>query len=133
MRLDYFMVVCTVVVYVENRVKGEISYAALEQETGFSIAHIREVFAQTTGQSLARYVLERKICNAAFDIAHSGESLGAIAARYGFQNPDTFTRAFRRVAGVNPSEFRKKKLRVGRVKLCAGVYGVGFPSSEERI
>ena len=131
--MDYFMVVCTVVVYVENRVKGEISYAELEKETGFSIAHIRELFVQTTGQPLARYVLERKICNAAFDVAHSRERLGEIAARYGFQNPDTFTRAFRRVAGVTPSEFRKKKLRVGRIKLCAGVYGVGFPSKEERI
>ena len=130
MVLEYFPVICSVVVYVENRVKTDIEYAELEKETGFSIAHIRDIFVSGMGKSLSKYIAERKISNAAFDISHTREKLTAIAEKYNFKNPDTFTRAFRRITGFSPSEFRKKKINVGRIKLCAGVYGVGFTANE---
>jgi len=130
MLLDYFLAICSVIIYVENRLKTEIQYTDLEKETGFSIAHIRDVFVKKTGQSLSAYILERKISNAAFEISHTKENLLTIAEKYGFKNPDTFTRAFRRVTGITPSAFRKKKAAVGRIKLCAGVYGVGFTANE---
>jgi len=56
--------------------------------------------------------------------------LSKIAEKYGFNNPDTFTRAFRRVTGFTPSAFRKMKIHIGRIKLCAGVYGVGFAPNQ---
>jgi len=115
---------------VENRLKTDIQYAELEKETGFSLAHVRDVFARKTGKSLSAYILERKISNTAFEIAHTKNTLTVVSEKYGFSNPDTFTRAFRRVTGLTPSEFRKKKISVGRIKLCAGVYGVGFTPGE---
>ena len=128
--MDYFVVICSVIIYVENRLKTDIQYTELEKETGFSIAHIRYIFVKKTGKSLSRYILERKISNAAFEISHTNESLLTIAEKYGFKNPDTFTRAFKRIVGITPSEFRKKKITVGRIKLCAGAYGVGVTANE---
>ena len=128
--MDYFLVICSVIIYVENRLKTDIIYRELEKETGFSLAHIRDVFVRKTGKSLSRYILERKILNAAFEISHTKENILTIAEKYDFKNPDTFTRAFKRVIGIIPSEFRKKKITVGRIKLCAGVYGVGFTANE---
>ena len=128
--MDHSSIICSVINLVENRLKTEISYNELEKETGFSIAYIREIFAKKTGKTLSRYILERRICNAAFEISHAKENLLAIAVKYGFTSPDTFTRAFRRVIGMTPSEFRKKKIIVGRIKLCTGLYGVGFTANE---
>lgn len=128
--MDYFLLICSVIIYIENRLKTDITYKELEKETGFSIAHIRDIFVKKTGKSLSRYILERKILNAAFEISHTKENLLTIAERYGFENPDTLTRAFKRITGITPSEFRKKKITVGRIKLCAGVYGVGFTANE---
>ncbi len=122
--MDYFIVIWSVVVFVENRLQTDFEYAELEKATGFSLPHIRSLFAKLTGKSLARYVLSRKIAHAAFDIIHSEESILNISATYGFNNPDTFTRAFNRITGVTPQEFRKQRQQVGRIKLCAGVYGV---------
>lgn len=127
---DNFLVICSVIIYVENRLKTDISYKELEKEVGFSIAHIRDVFVKKTEKSLSRYILERKISNAAFDISHTKENLLTIAEKYNFKNPDTFTRAFRRITGLTPTTFRKNKITVGRIKLCAGVYGVGFTANE---
>lgn len=128
--MGYFFVIWSVITYVEKRIKTKIQYADLEKEIGFSIAHIRDVFVKQTGQSLSAYVLERKISNAAFEIAHTKEKLAVIFEKYGFENPDTFTRAFKRITGLTPSAFKKMKITVGRIKLCAGVYGVGFTQTE---
>jgi len=132
MPLGYYLAIWSVVTYVEKRVKTKIDYVDLEKEIGFSLAHIRDIFAKQTGQPLSAYILERKIANAAFEISHTKETLLAIAQKYGFGNPDTFTRAFHRIIGLTPSAFRKKKISVGRIKLCVGVYSVGFTPAEIR-
>ncbi len=125
--MDRFLVVNSVIIYVENRIQTDINYTELEKITGFSLAHIRDIFVSITGKSLSKYILERRICNIAFEIVHSnGESLSSIASKYGVTNADTFTRAFKRVTGFTPSEFKKNSIPVERIKLCSGVYGVGF-------
>ena len=67
------------------------------------------------------------MANAAFECYYTDKSLLEIGMEYGFGNADAFTRAFKRIVGVTPSEFRKIKPVIKRVKLCIGVYGVGLP------
>lgn len=128
--MDNYLVVWSIVVYIESRVQSGIHYADLGKAVGFSLPHLRTVFARITGQSLARYIMGRRISRAAFDAVHSGETLLSIAERYGFTNPDTFTRAFKRITGRTPQAFRKAKPTVGRIKLCAGIYGVSVPTKD---
>lgn len=114
------------IVFVENRLQREFSTAELEQATGFSLAHIRSVFAAHVGMPLGRYICARRIANAAFELIYTQKSILDIALAYRFTNPDTFTKAFKRVTGVTPQAFRHERRPVGRIKLCAGVYGVGI-------
>ncbi len=125
-RMNYFLTIWSVIVFVENRIQEKIDYSELEIATGFSLAHIRDVFVKETGISLSRYILNRKIANASFEILYSRQNIFDIALKYGFSNHDTFTRAFKRVTGLTPIEFRKKRPAIGRIKLCAGVYGIGL-------
>ena len=124
--MDYFLIIWSVVVFVENRLHSDIDYTQLEKMTGFSFAHIREVFVTHTGKTLSRYILNRKIANAAFEMLHGEQRILDIASKYNFSNPDTFTRAFKRITGMTPQAFRKQRPPVGRIKLCAGVYGIGI-------
>ena len=118
------MTIGSIVVFVENRLQSGFTYAQLERATGFSLAHLRALFARHMGQSLTRYVLSRRIAHAAFDLIHTDQSILFTAQKYGFACPDTFTRAFRRVTGFAPRVFRKQRRAPGRRRLCAGVYGV---------
>ena len=95
--MDQFLLVMTIAVFVENRLQSGFDYAELEKATGFSLPHIRAVYAKLTGKSLSRYVLSRRIANAAFEIVHTEQNILDIATKYGFSNPDSFTRAFRRI------------------------------------
>ncbi|MDD4414979.1 MAG: helix-turn-helix transcriptional regulator [Oscillospiraceae bacterium] len=122
--MDQFLMVSAIAVFIENRLKSGFEYTELEKATGFSLPHIRAVYAKLTGKSLSRYVLSRRIANAAFEIVHTEQNILDIATKYGFSNPDSFTRAFRRITGVNPNEFRKRRMPVGRVRLSMGVFGV---------
>lgn len=126
--MDYYLTIWSVVVYAENRVQGDFDYEALAQETGFSLAHLRDIFQRCTGKTLHRYVLERKIAYAAFDLAHTTDRILTIAILYGFNGPDTFTRAFRRVTGWTPLAFRRANIVTGRKRLCAGIWGVSVDS-----
>ena len=107
---------------IEEDVKSIADYCDLEKTVGFSYTHIRDLFKRTTNISLSRYILARRIANAAFDIRHSGKTITEIAYEYGFSNLDTFTRAFRRCVGFNPSEFKKSSHLCGRRIICPGIY-----------
>ena len=125
--MKHNLAVWAVIVYIESRIQSKIQYSAMADKIGFSLSHLRAVFISLTGKSLAQYITERKVARAAFDIIHSNDNIYTIAQRYGFTNPDTFTRVFRRVTGLSPSEFRKIKPPVKRIALCAGVFGVAVP------
>ena len=124
--MDHYLIVSSIAVFVESRLQHGFDYSELEKAVGFSLPHIRAVYSRLTGRSLSRYILSRRIANAAFELVHSKSTILDIATKYGFSNPDTFTRAFRRVTGVNPNEFRKLKRPVGRSLLSTGVYGVSL-------
>lgn len=131
---DYgiFLTISSIVIFIENRVQRKINYEELERATGFSIAHIRDIFVRRTGIPLSKYILTRKISNAAYEILYNHQSILHIASKYGFSNHDTFTRAFKRITGLTPSEFRKKRPPVGRIKLCACMFGIGLLNPAER-
>lgn len=124
--MEYFSVIQSLISYMENRVKTKIDGRELEQVTGFSLPHVRAVFAGGTGVPLAKYFQTRKIANAAFEVLHTDKALMDIALEYGFETYDTFTRAFRRVTGISPRVFRREGRHVGRIKLAAGTYGPGI-------
>ncbi|MCM3701485.1 hypothetical protein [Paenibacillus macerans] len=68
--MDNFLFINSVITFVETRIKGKFDYAELALATGFSLPYIRELFASKMNKSIYRYILERKIANAAFECVH---------------------------------------------------------------
>ncbi|MCL2752482.1 MAG: AraC family transcriptional regulator, partial [Firmicutes bacterium] len=120
-------VVSAVCMYVENRVREEISYEDMARAIGLFYRRIREIFEVNYGVSLARYILTRRLSNAAFIMAHTKRPLTDIAFEFGFDEYNTFSRAFKRVFGITPTDFRAENLTVGRQTLAQGVYAPVVP------
>ncbi len=141
--MEYYCLMQSAVSYIESRVRSEIDCGELSRSFGVSEAHFRDVFASQMGVPPGRYALSRRVANAAFELSHTDRSVVDIALDYGFDCPDTFTRAFRRETGMTPSSFRSSRVPVGRVRLVAGAYGPGLittgslkviqPAPEERM
>ncbi len=110
--------------YVEVRLKGRVDELEIAGRLGYSPAHMRALFATEAGVPFKKYVTRRRVANAAFDILYTQSSLLDIAFEYEYDNYDTFARAFRRVTGCTPKEFRDMRPRMERRRLGGGIFGV---------
>ena len=129
--MNQYILIWSVCTFVETRVQEEIHPEELASRTGFSLAHIRDVFRENTGKSLSRYIQERKIANAAQSLLYTDDKIIDIAIRFGYSGRTVFSRAFRRFTGYTPSQFRIERPATAPIRLCAGVFGPGLPGKNE--
>ena len=92
--MGYPLYTMSVVCYIEaNIMNGKFDYAGLEKNIGFSMPYIREIFRNDMGCPLAEYIRTRRIKCSALDLVNSDKTILEIAHKYGFANPETYTRA----------------------------------------
>lgn len=123
----------SLICYIESHITDDkLNHDELSGLIGYSWEHIRDMFRSDTGHSIARYVKMRKIKRSALDLIHTDKTILDISLCYGFANPETYTRAFRSVTGMTPSEFRRLRPLVGKGELLTGVYGIELLDKKER-
>ena len=81
---------------------GEISH-----RLGYSDFYTTRKFREVSGMRFREYLRLRKLAFALKEVRDSERSLLDIALDYGFSSHEAFTRAFRGVYGIAPSEYRK--------------------------
>lgn len=74
---------------------------------GLSGAHMRRVFKATMGVSIGTFIERIRFEKARVLLSESALPLKQVAHVLGFANPGAFSTAFRRSAGVSPSQFRQ--------------------------
>lgn len=94
--------------------EADLSVAALAAHVSMSERSFQRLFTAEVGISPGRYVERARIDAARAALEHSPDGLASIAHRCGFGGLETFLRSFRRVVGVNPTEYRKRFARPSR-------------------
>lgn len=92
--------------YIEDNLDGAIDPATLAQITLSSEYHFRRVFSALAGMSLSQYVRNRRMTLATADIL-DGAGVLEVAVKYGYSSGDAFSRAFRQMNGMTPSQARR--------------------------
>lgn len=80
----------------------------LSRKLGYSEFHTTRKFKEISGMQFRDYLRNRKLAFALKEVRDSKKSLLDIAFDYGFSSNEAFTRAFKGVYGVTPSEYRKR-------------------------
>ena len=93
--------------YLEAHLRADITLKDLADEAGYSLWHFSRMFAEATGQSVAQYMLRRRLDRALTDMAAGRRAVDA-ALEYGFETYSGFYRAFVKLYGCSP----KKYLRI---------------------
>ena len=93
--------------YIEEHLTDEIDFEAAAREAYSSSFHFQRVFSILCGITLGDYVRMRRLALAASDIVNTDEKVIEIAMKYGYDSPESFTRAFTRFHGVTPSEAKR--------------------------
>ena len=74
-----------------------------------SASYLQTSFQMITGYSISEYVRNRKLYLAAMDLLGEDVKVIDIAAKYGYETPESFTKAFSRFHDATPNEIKKKK------------------------
>ena len=75
-------------------------------ELGYSRSYLSHLFREQTGDTIASFAIGQKIKRAKQLIRDGRYNFTQISDRLSFENPQYFSRVFKRVSGMSPSEFR---------------------------
>lgn len=99
---------CAQIISVLDRhLTDNISVTELAKQVGYSKTYISCLFKNVCGCSIAKYLVNQKIERAKVLIRYKRFSMTEISNALGFDNPQYFSRVFRRVTGVTPSAYEK--------------------------
>lgn len=97
---------------IEAHLTDNIDYDRLGRIACCSSYHFQRMFAYMAGIPLSEYIRRRRMSLAAVDLQSTEEKIIDLAAKYGYQSPTAFNRAFQAVHGVAPSTVRQEGIPV---------------------
>lgn len=100
--------------YIENNLEREIAIDEVAKIAYSSKYHFHRMFFASFNITPAEYIRKRKLTRAAAELVSKDVRVVDVAVKYGYDSPNAFTRAFRKLHGLNPS-----KVRSSQVKLAA--------------
>ena len=107
--MNYWSIVKTTLQYIEEHLKDDISLEALSGNAGYSKYHFCRVFKRETGIPVMDYARKRRLVHALADMGKGKDMLG-IALDYGFETQGGMIKAFRKVYGDTPGNYRMQVL-----------------------
>ncbi|MGM3173066.1 helix-turn-helix domain-containing protein [Dickeya lacustris] len=78
------------------------------RKAGYSQWHFQRMFYHITRQSLGNYIRERRLAQAAHDLACTNERIIDIAMKYGYDSQQSFSRVFVKTYQITPFSYRKQ-------------------------
>jgi AraC family transcriptional regulator len=106
-RAFYERRIARVLAYIGEHLTEELSVERLSDVAGFSKFHFHRQFTAFTGVSVARAISLMRLKHASMQLAFDdGHSITDVAFDAGFETPESFSRAFKKLQGQSPSEFR---------------------------
>lgn len=93
--------------YIEDHLTDEIDYEMVARVATSSSFHFQRMFSLLCGYTLGDYIRMRRLTLAALDICSTTKKIIDIALKYGYDTPESFSRAFLRFHGITPTEARQ--------------------------
>jgi len=95
--------------YIQTHLDDDLSVNHLSQVAHFSRYHFHRQFANFVGVNVTRYILLARLKRAAYQLIFEPKRrVIDIAFDAGFENPESFSRAFKQICYQTPSQFKQK-------------------------
>lgn len=108
---DYRAVIQTIVAFVDEHIHEPIPLSVIAHKAGYSSSRISAIFKKETGKNIEDYLLGRRVVEAKRLLGRTRLSITEIAFEVGFNSYTRFVVAFKKRAGVSPTEFRRAALQ----------------------
>lgn len=110
--MEYLEAFEQAIIYMENHLDQAVSVHEVSKASGYSYYHFTRIFQSVLGESIGNYLQKRRLSSAAHKLLYSDRKIIDIAMEGGFDSPESFSRAFKRVYEVSPSVYRNNRLDV---------------------
>ena len=97
------------VCYIEDHLADALSISDLAKRSGYSEFYFQRLFSAVCEVSAGEYIRSRRMSMAAAELLNSDCRITELAYKYGYETPESFTKAFHRFHGASPSEIRQQK------------------------
>jgi AraC family transcriptional regulator len=105
--MNYFQRLQSSIDFIENNLTEEITLTEVAEEANCSLYHFHRLFQILVGNSVKEYIRKRRLTFAARELVETQKSVIDIAFDYQYGAPESFTRAFKKMHGLSPLEYRK--------------------------
>lgn len=96
--------------WIRANLHRDIGVADIAEAAGLSTSHLTRLFTEWTGQSPKAYLRLRRVELARRLLADVDLSIKQIAMRTGFKDPFHFSKTFRQIDGLSPTQYREALL-----------------------
>ena len=104
--MDWITGIQNAINYIEDHITEELDYERIAKESFSSPFHFQRVFSILCGYTLGEYIRNRRLTLAGAELANTREKVIDVAYKYGYDNPESFAKAFQKFHGITPSQAR---------------------------
>ena len=101
--------------YIEEHIMNEINYEDAAKSLHISCYEFHRAFSFLTGMTANAYIRSRRLSLAGREIVETDAKITDIALKYGYDTPESFTKAFTRFHGISPKTARDESAKLALV------------------
>ena len=101
--MEFIQSIQRAIEYMEEHILDPINYEDVARHVYMSNYHFHRIFSMITGITANEYIRNRRLSMAGQELILSDVKIIDIAMKYGYDSPESFSKAFSRFHGVTPN------------------------------
>lgn len=110
--MDFIQSLQKAIDYIEEHILERITYEDVAKQVYMSSYHFHRTFSMVTGMTANEYIRNRRLSMAGQEITMSETKVVDLAYKYGYESPESFTKAFTRFHGISPNIARRAGMKL---------------------
>lgn len=110
--MNWFEMINMATAYIEDNIAEDINLEDVATQCNVSYYYFSKTFTMITGYTLKEYIRNRRITLASYEVSNTAHRILDIGIKYGYSSNEAFSRAFKKIHGINPSVARKNNITV---------------------
>ena len=110
--MEWTEAISEAVSYIEKHITEDITMYDVAEHVHVSPFYFHKGFSILCGYTVTAYIRNRKLALAGQELLAGDSTVMELAMKYGYDSPDSFTKAFSRFHGNSPSVVRKDKATI---------------------
>lgn len=115
--MNYNVCIKKSIEYIEDNLNKKIELKDIADKVFLSKYHFHRVFHTIVGEPVAEFIRKRRLMEAAKELLNTEDKIIDIALKYQFSSQEAFTKAFKKLYGMPPREFRRNRLNISVMSL----------------